>query len=475
MKATSIRGRLTGAILVIFFVLVAGGVAAIYAAFRHALVQQFDRTLLTKAQAISTGVSRENGRVRVDFSDRFMRGFDTEVGTDFFELWQEDGSVIQRSETMENADLPQLAGQARVPKFWPIRLPNGRDGVAVGLAFAPKRSPSEMDADESGGRESDPILHLVVATDRSELDQLLAQLAGISIAAVILLTLAALLIPPILRFLFRPLDRLAEQTRTVDAASLATRLPEENLPDELRPIAQRLNELFGRLESAFERERRVSADLAHELRTPIAELRTWSEGALKWPASRDPGIDRETLAIAEHMEAIVTQMLALARSERGTIPLVCEKIDLAELLERAWKPFQPQAETKGLSVRLELRPASCESDPVLLRSILNNLFDNAVSYTPPGGEIAIRCGARAGGVVVRVSNSTVNFGPEDAARLFERFWRKEEARSGGQHVGLGLAIAQSFSKALGWEMSAALESDGRLAFVLTSQVPKPEA
>jgi len=464
MSTPSIRGRLTRTILGIFFLAVAGGVGAIYALFRLALVDQFDAALRTKAQALSALVSTDGPAEGAELSARFMRGPRKADEADFYELWALDGTVIARSGTLAGADLPRPTEPTLRPRFRRVQLPNGRALTAVDLAFAPRHGPGAP----IPGKLPVPSVQLTVATDRGELDELLTWLALICGAAVVLLSAAALLIPPVLRRLLRPLDDLAAQTRSIDAESLATRLPTAGLPAELQPIAQCLNDLFIRLESSFDRERQVSADLAHELRTPLAELKTWAGCALKWPETRDPSTDREIMASAEHMEAIVTRMLALARSELGQIPLAAEPVDVSALLAQTWKSFAPRAEAKDLRVEWDLRPATRTTDPALLRSILNNLLENAVEYAPAGGRIRIGAGAADGEVAIEIANTTTGLRPQDIARFFERFWRKEQSRSGEQHCGLGLAIAQSFARSLGWRLTASLADDQLLTFALTS-------
>ena len=153
---------------------------------------------------------------------------------------------------------------------------------------------------------------LVVASDRDDLDEALAALAlALLGCGAALLAVTIVIVPRLLRRELAPLNELAERAAHVNADSLATRFPSDGLPGELAPISGRLNDLLARLEQAFERERQFGADLAHELRTPIAELRSLAEVALKWPDAREATTDRETLAIALQMEGIVTRLLAL--------------------------------------------------------------------------------------------------------------------------------------------------------------------
>jgi two-component system sensor histidine kinase QseC len=105
----------------------------------------------------------------------------------------------------------------------------------------------------------------------------------------------------------------------------------------------------------------------------------------------------------------------------------------------------------------------------LLRSILGNLLENAVDYAPAGGEVRIHLMNDATGMVLRVANRAEGLDPNDVAKLFDRFWRKEEARSGGRHFGLGLPLARMFAQAMGWTLTAAMDAQGQLEFTLKGQ------
>ena len=168
------------------------------------------------------------------------------------------------------------------------------------------------------------------------------------------------------------------------------------------------------------------------------------------------------------METLVTQMLALARGERGSLAAQREPVAVDALAREVWRTFAPRAEARGLRVDFALTPATAPADLALLRSILANLYDNAVDYTPPGGAITVAVEAGPAGVTVRVANSTDQLDPADVGKLFDRFWRKEAARSGGgQHTGLGLPLARTFATAMGWTLAAALDAGHRLVFTLT--------
>jgi signal transduction histidine kinase len=308
----------------------------------------------------------------------------------------------------------------------------------------------------------------VVVSDREDLDETLWQLLALAAGwALLLVGVTLWVIPRVLRRGLQPLDELGERAARVDADSLETRFALEDLPEELRPIGQRLNDLFGRLEQSFDRERRFSANLAHELRTPLAELRSMAECALKWPESRDPSVDQETLAIAQQMERIVTHILALVRGEEGQLAVTSEVTAVGRLIRETWEGFAARAAERGLNASLQIEEIECTTDPALLRSILTNLCDNAVSYTPSGGEIMLTVRRRSDRVMITVANSTSDLETADLPKLFDRFWRKEAARSGGVHLGLGLSLARTFAKAMGWEIVAAFDARHHLVFTLS--------
>jgi two-component system sensor histidine kinase QseC len=451
----SIRHRLTRDVLAISALLLGGSVAALYLAARAELVEQFDAALQAKALALGAIFGEDEGRVHLNFANNFLRAAADGKPLDFFELWDAAGARLARSPALGEADLPRRTGSPGRPAIWNLVLPDGRAGRAIGVGFTPP--PGEA--------------QLVVASSREKLDEALAELLGIGGACGALLLAAVFVaVPRVLRRGLAPLDRLAGQVAAIDAGSLAARFPAGGLPAELQPICARLNELLARLEASFERERRFSADLAHELRTPLAELRSLAECSLKWPETRDGATDRDTLAIARQMEALVTQMLALARGEHGHVAATREPVALEALVREAWRPFAARAEARGLRASIALVPVTAAADPVLLRSVLANLFDNAVDHAPPGGEIGIALESGARGATIRVANAAPDLAPADLEKLFDRFWRKEAARSGGQHTGLGLALARTFAAATGWSLTAALDGK-RLVFTLAVAEP----
>lgn len=474
---TTIRAALTWKLLLAFVVPLAAAGVATHLLIRDELVEQFDDTLVARATAVAA-VTRQTGEtVVVDLPPRLVEEFeapasrqrvgDTEGDEEredrdegYFEIRGRDGTLVARSASLGQADLPNPSRTGEEgAAIGDIRLPNGASGRAVALRVTPRL---DTNAPESGSES----LILVLAAARTDLDRTLAFISLLLTGAgVLLLGTVVVLVPHLIRQAFIPLDRLGEQAAGIDATTLGTRFPTVNLPGELDAIAGRLNDLLSRLETSFERERRFSDALAHELRTPVAELRSLAEVAIKWPDARTADTDRDVLAVATHMEGIVSRLLVLLRSEDGRLATVREPVDLAALARAAWQEVAGDAAHRGVSVEWEMRtPAHVQSDHVLVRAILSNLIGNAVAYSPAGSSIRIGGGERS----LTISNNITGVTPTQLDQMFERFWRLDPSRTGSEHAGLGLPLARTFARALGGDLTAVLEG-ARITFIWTFQ------
>ena len=463
----SIRRQLTREMLASLSILLGAGLVAIGLTVRTRLTHALDATLLAQGRAIGALTEDEGGSIQFDFSPDFLREYSGRRTRHYFELWTASGSVIRRSPALRQADLerPETIVEGR-PRFYDLTLPNGRHGRAVCLRFTLQETDPRTDATEAARTTVD----VVAAIDRGELDETLNGLiAAVASIGVLMAAAVVMVVPRLLSRGLSPLERLGADAAMIDAHTLSFRFETEKLSTELRPIAERLNELLARLEYSFERERRFSADLAHELRTPLAEMSSLLECALKWPESRDATTDQEALEIARELELLVGRMLAIARGERGGrggLDLRLEMTEVAAFVHECWQLHEQTALSRGLRANFDVEPGSVDADRTLLKSIVSNLLENAVSYAPEGSLIEVWGAPRASGFELCIANTTQGLTPQDVESLFDRFWRKDPARSGGRHLGLGLNLASTFAKAMGWRLTAILESTNRLVFTL---------
>lgn len=247
----------------------------------------------------------------------------------------------------------------------------------------------------------------------------------------------------------RPLRRMGEVAASVSAHSLTQRLPQQEMPTELADLAQAFNAMLGRLDDAFQRLSAFSADIAHELRTPLSNLLTQTQVILTQPRPLEDYREalHSNLEELQWMAQLVNDMLYLAKADHGLLMPKRETLALADEVDALLEFFALLAEDGQISLVRE-GAAPTAGDRGMLRRALSNLLDNALRFTPPGGEVRVRI---EDGVKLSVENTGDGIPAELLPRLFDRFYRADPARHEGssEHAGLGLAITQSIVRAHG--------------------------
>ena len=418
----------------------------LYIEVRSEFLEQFDASLGEQARSLASLVKRNaRGRVEIDLEDAALPKFAPGRQAEHFEVWLPDGSVLARSPSLASHHLPWQMSLPQRPLFTDVRLPNGRPGRTITMAVVP-----QLDEDSSYGNATAtttvsavtaPTVQLALARDRGELDEALTTLlTALALAAVLVSLIVPLIVLLVVRRGLSPLSAVADHAARIDATTLASRFPTQGLPTELTPICGRLNDLLCRLDEAFQRERRFTASAAHELRTPISELRSFAEVALRTPpdAVAASAYFQDALDIAMQMERLVTMLLALARGQAKQPQVARESCDLAQLINAAWKPLRESAEKRGLRVDINLpEMAEVISDRVILSAVIRNVLSNAVEHTPAGGEIYCRLEKVQTAVwTLELRNTNDSLAPADLPYLGEPFWRHSAARSDHAHAGL---------------------------------------
>ena len=397
-----------------------------------------------------------------------------------------DGSLRSRADSL--AALVERSGPAITPAEGSLAEPEeafaqvldqgGRVRGATGGAVTPALSAAEA---RRGARESFVLERAVPGVDGharvlvrpaggyatatgaslEDRDETLAELiATFAVGAPIAVLLASGVGYLLARSGLGPVESMRRRAEQVSLARSGERLPLPEARDELRRLGETLNEMLARLEAAFEREREFVADAGHELRTPLAALKTDVETALSERAGDDDRRDALTAALAEidHLAQMAEDLLTAARSADGPLPLHREPTDVRALLEDTRRRFAQRARNEGREIRVEA-PAglSAELDPLRMRQALGNLVDNALRH----GEGTVTLGAREG-VEIEVRDEGPGIALGQAA--FERFARGERTRGGS---GLGLAIVRAIAEAHGGEA----QIDGARVLISISAAP----
>lgn len=434
--------------------LVVLGCVGLFFGLRYVLVQDFDENLRSEAAALASLAERVGSGVDFDYDIKSMPDFMVHPSPDYFELWLNDGSVLERSASLEGKDLPRMAGDPEEGKIAIAGLPDGRIGRLCVMVFEPRAVPPP--------NHGDPVLRpdapagpvtIVVGRGTEDITHPLAVL-GLSLGALGLLLVGGivLVIRWSVRYGLSPLDRLGQRVTQIDPASLHERVDTHGLPRELRPIAGRLNELLARLHESFERERRFAASAAHELRTPVAEVRTLAEVALRQVG--DEGRTRANLGgiveVSEQMAGVIDSLLGMARAKSNADRMQLAMLDVSGVVEDLWARRADKAKARGLRATLRLEPGMwIESDAATLSSIISNVLDNAVGHAPERGEVLVTVTGEGGAVRVRVENTVSDLEQSDLARMFDPFWRKDRVRGEATHSGLGLALVRVLSEVVG--------------------------
>lgn len=262
-----------------------------------------------------------------------------------------------------------------------------------------------------------------------------------------------------------PVDAMTREANRLGIHNLTARVPEPGAGDELDRLAQAWNRLLGRLQGAVERLARFTADASHELRSPVALIRTTAELALRQqrPAEEYRRALTQVVTESHRMTSLIEDLLALARSDEGTPSL--EPVLLNSAIAEACGEKKEMAEHKDVSLTVDCGgEVNVLANAPMLRRIVVLLVDNAVKYTPPGGIVRVQTRrANAGSVVVEVCDTGPGITPAELPHIFERFWRGDPARSGGG-FGLGLSLAKAIAEAHGGELEVRSASGGGAVF-----------
>jgi two-component system, OmpR family, heavy metal sensor histidine kinase CusS len=338
---------------------------------------------------------------------------------------------------VEQLDLSQFASQtqSRPDRAIPMK---GRHGQAfrVTSAAAPVGSPTT---------QTDTIQ---IAIDVSQKEELLARYRlwfwGILLGTFAIFPLVGY---QIARHGIGPVEEMAATARRISSTNLRERILTEGYPSELASLADTFNKMLDRLEESFERISRFSADIAHDLRTPVNNIRGEAEVALARARTVDEyrGVLESSLEEAVRLSDLIGDLLFLARTESPLTHLHREPVDLVELLGGVREYYEASAADGGISLTTAVgaEPVIAELDRTLVQRAVGNLVSNAVAHTPPGGSVVLATNAELATIRIEVTDTGVGIPPEALPKVFDRFFRVDPSRSqasGG--TGLGLAIVQ---------------------------------
>ncbi len=448
----SLARVLTVRLLACVVPLVAGGMA-VHAWFqRDLLVRQFDESLVDQAMTLATLVVQEGGRLEVHFADEYMPQYARTEDPAYFQIRGMDGMSLERSWTLQGEDLPFRYGTLEAPVSFVAKTSTGAELRCVGIAV-PARLPSDA-------RQQSAIDVVIVhGRDAVRLDEKLALgLREVALTGLVSIASIVIFVVLVLRRGMQLLRGVVSEVEEFRPGALDRRIDMSRVPGEIRPIVASLDAAMKTIHSHVERERRFTADVAHELRTPIAELRMSAELAQKWPEeeTRSRAVS-DAHEVAIHMGALVESLLELATLEGEQAHGAAEYIDLSDLVRRSavrathGRDGGPVVDVE-VPERLELA-----THPRLWDLVLRNLLDNALDNMTDGGRVRVTLSAEARSARLRISNPTESIDAQGVSRCTERLWRSSRGPGNGRHFGLGLSIVQAACARMGHVLRVELE------------------
>ncbi|MFC1850717.1 sensor histidine kinase [candidate division CSSED10-310 bacterium] len=449
-----------------------------------ALIESLDNELQTRAEGLaSLTFIKDDGEIELDFADEIMPEYDDPRPSAYFILFHEDTQKeIERSNSLKNkhVTIPQDAHllKANTDVTWDGTV--GKKNVRF-LATLKIIRP-EYEKNEEEYWRNNPDKHksnarhtyrlFVVGKDKTAIEETfgdIVKLTATSLGSGLCLLLLASWFA-VSRSLIS-LEKLEKDVQAINSFNLhPVTIPKEK---EIAEVATTLNSVLLELKESFERERRFTADVAHELRTPLSEILTLSEVVLKWPSSsneEERSNFEDILAAARQMQNVVINLLTLARCDAGVLTHQNDKVMIRPLIDSLWSNYSQLTAEKRITFECHADFNSyLNTDEDLFKTIVDNLISNAIEYAPSGGDISLEVQGDKDIFSLSVTNTVDNLTAEDVSHLFNRFWRKDSVRTpDGKHNGLGLSLVQSLSVTLGLTIHAYMSQHNELTINLTN-------
>ncbi|MFC5741927.1 sensor histidine kinase [Dyella tabacisoli] len=464
MRPASLSSRITLLLVITSLLVLGGGAMLMDWRIDHEMNERFQQNLLTQAQALTAMIELEQDALSDGRIQPPQAGILGGEGHAYYELRCADVPPLRSSPALPvlPADWPQAASAK--PRYGVLHAHHVRLSTVM-LTVQPPPS-----GEENQTQTSQPALHdcrLLFAQDRRPFDQILFAIDWIlALSPALALGTALVAVPLIVRRGLRPMKALVERISHIGPNAPGQRLTPSGLR-ELDPLVSRFNDVLARMDEGLARERQFASGLAHETRTRLAELRALAEVESRYPSGRSlPEILSEVGNISAELEATVTALLLLTRLQGGLEQPHPQTVALGPWLERQAQRYRSQAAERSIELHLQIDHAShVHTDPALLEVVVGNLLGNACAYAASGDTVRLRAEPQA----ISIDNAAPNLHADDLPSLGQRFWRKQPQHAG--HAGLGLALAQAATAALGMQLSLRLDTDQRLHARLSWEDP----
>src|SRR5918992_1027519 len=440
LRHVPIRLRLTLWYVALLAIILAVFIASVYLLLRQSLYRHLDESMLNQANALLDVVQYEGDRLSLPSEVSEM---DRSQDEDFVRLFDASGNLLGFD---NSAALEQVPVDAKV-------VANTFQGESITRSVKTSENDDLMRVITLPIiRDEDIVGVLEVGQSEEDVSDTLTSLLYVMMLAYPLALLAASFDGVFLAGrALSPIDNITRTARHISAEGLKQRLNLRLPDDEVGRLARTFDEMIARLDNAFQRQRRFTADASHELRTPLTIIKGQIDVSLQ--RDREPGAYRQVLqainAEVDRLIRLTGSLLTLTRADAGQISLRFEDVDVAEVVTGVFEQIRSAASDKGVECQLDPGPpAMIRGDQDLLLQLMLNLSDNAIRYTPSGGQVALGWRVNKDQVQLWVQDTGIGISQEHLPHLFDRFYRVDKARSRAEGgVGLGLAISHWIAEA----------------------------
>lgn len=465
-KTTSIKRNLINSITILFGVIIFAVYLSVDLSVDGWVDKQFDRSLINKANYLKSLVKVSDNQL--EFDDTMLAEQQDDDGAHYYELWFQD-KVFKRSTTLDaypDLELLKITLPLNTTQLADVTLPNGEQGRASISYFLPE-------SEQLSATHEHPV-YLTLMQSKDSYENMLFLID-------ILLIVSFFLSIFVMRYIsirivnkgLKPLEYLNQEIKKIDLdQKQPMQIPKlKQTVEEIEPIRQELNAFIKANQVFLQNEKRLTGDIAHELKTPIAEIMSLSEVYIRYPNDERIGetYKQDMLKIAQRMKVIVDNLLLLQRTSSSLIQLDLQQIDINDLLQDVMNELAFKFNSIENRVNIELVSDIVLADRFSMHTILTNLLDNALFYSPNDSVVTVLLKAQDDKLQLKVANQVIKpLSAQDQEHLLDPMYQADQSRTSSDRYGLGLSIVDNLCQLNKYKMEIDHSNPQSIEFIINN-------
>jgi len=428
--------------------------------------KEYDSNLEAKIKLMQTLTEFDDEGLEFEFSDEIMREYSREKSPEYFQIWIDRNTIFERSKSLGTQEIEFIDTELDRIMMIDSKLPDGGSGRVAYIKFRAHIDMGGGDDDHDQGEKTSsidlPIVSIAIAMERESLDEVIYSANLILLVSFLfILSLSSLVVWWSVKRGLKPLDELQNKVASINYGKAGEYLKLSQTPQELTLLVDKFNLLIDNVRDKLEQEQQFSSDIAHELKTPIAEIITISEVALVKQDEQNPLYPPllDIIDVSFRMDHLVSQLLLLARRKILLNSQNYQVINIETTISNCIKTVDEQIKNRKLALSIQIEGLKkLLTSQLEFNQIVCNLISNSTRYSNTASEIHIKWHCFDDQFSFSVSNLTGNLEQTDLAYLFKRLWIKDKARTDTKCSGIGLSLVKSYCDLLQFNISTTLEN-----------------